>query len=58
MLVAFAMTNYTCFRDRQELNMEAVPRASRDDTYAFLITTQAKRNLSSRSGIGGVRSAT
>ena len=24
----------------------------------FLITTQAKRNLSSRSGIGGVRSAT
>ena len=26
--------------------------------YIFLITTQAKRNLSSRSGIGGVRSAT
>ena len=26
--------------------------------YFFLITTQAKRNLSSRSGIGGVRSAT
>ena len=25
---------------------------------AFLITTQAKRNLSSRSGIGGVLSAT
>ena len=25
---------------------------------AYLITTQAKRNLSSRSGIGGVRSAT
>ena len=24
----------------------------------YLITTQAKRNLSSRSGIGGVRSAT
>ena len=35
MLVAFAMTNYTCFRDRQELSMEAVPRASRDNTYAF-----------------------
>ena len=28
------------------------------DEYAYLITTQAKRNLSSRSGIGGVRSAT
>ena len=27
-------------------------------TKTFLITTQAKRNLSSRSGIGGVRSAT
>ena len=26
--------------------------------YGYLITTQAKRNLSSRSGIGGVRSAT
>ena len=26
--------------------------------FIFLITTQAKRNLSSRSGIGGVRSAT
>ena len=26
--------------------------------YVYLITTQAKRNLSSRSGIGGVRSAT
>ena len=35
MLVAFAMTNYTCFRDRQELSMEAVPRASKDNTYAF-----------------------
>ena len=29
-----------------------------DSPKAFLITTQAKRNLSSRSGIGGVRSAT
>ena len=28
------------------------------ETKVFLITTQAKRNLSSRSGIGGVRSAT
>ena len=28
------------------------------DTSRFLITTQAKRNLSSRSGIGGVLSAT
>ena len=28
------------------------------DGYEYLITTQAKRNLSSRSGIGGVLSAT
>ena len=27
-------------------------------TFVILITTQAKRNLSSRSGIGGVLSAT
>ena len=31
---------------------------SRTNAYEFLITTQAKFNLSSRSGIGGVRSAT
>ena len=31
---------------------------ARFDPNRFLITTQAKRNLSSRSGIGGVRSAT
>ena len=35
MLVAFAMTNYACFRDRQELSMEATVRSPRDDTYAF-----------------------
>ena len=35
MLVAFAMTNYACFRDRQELSMEATARASREDDYAF-----------------------
>ena len=35
MLVAFAMTNYACFRDRQELSMEATVRSSRDDAYAF-----------------------
>ena len=29
-----------------------------EDAFIFLITTQAKRNLSSRSGIGGVLSAT
>ena len=29
-----------------------------EPAYRYLITTQAKRNLSSRSGIGGVRSAT
>ena len=36
------------------------PSALRESftTYVFLITTQAKRNLSSRSGIGGVLSAT
>ena len=31
---------------------------SKNVPMIFLITTQAKRNLSSRSGIGGVRSAT
>lgn len=35
MLVAFAMTNYACFRDRQELSMEAAVRSSRSDAYAF-----------------------
>ena len=35
MLVAFAMTNYACFRDRQELSMEAAVRSTRDDSYAF-----------------------
>ena len=33
------------------------PRVS-EIANRYLITTQAKRNLSSRSGIGGVRSAT
>lgn len=33
MLVAFALENYTCFRDRQELNFQAVSRAS--DLHAF-----------------------
>lgn len=35
MLVTFAMTNYACFRDRQELSMEATVRSSGDDAYAF-----------------------
>ncbi|MDD9981038.1 MAG: ATP-binding protein [Gammaproteobacteria bacterium] len=35
MLVAFAMTNYACFRDRQEISMEAPVRSPRDDVYAF-----------------------
>ena len=35
MLVAFAMTNYACFRDRQELSMEATVRSSRDGAYVF-----------------------
>ena len=43
--------------------MFAYHRAEEQKEYVFgstinLITTQAKRNLSSRSGIGGVRSAT
>ena len=38
--------------EHREANRRAWP------SYAFLITTQAKRNLSSRSGIGGVLSAT
>ena len=33
-------------------------KTDRRKAYFYLITTQAKRNLSSRSGIGGVRSAT
>lgn len=33
MLVAFALENYTCFRDRQELNFQAVSRAS--DLHVF-----------------------
>ena len=53
MLVAFAMTNYTCFRDRQELNMEAVPRASRDDTYAFPTGTRRFPRLNRISAIYG-----
>ena len=35
MLVAFAMTNYACFRDRQELSMEATARSSGNDAYSF-----------------------
>ena len=33
MLVSFALTNYTCYRDRQEFSAEAVARA--DSTWAF-----------------------
>ena len=36
----------------------AEPKMSVAPPIIFLITTQAKRNLSSRSGIGGVLSAT
>ena len=35
MLVAFAMTNYACFRDRQELSMETAVRSPRNDAHAF-----------------------
>ena len=40
--------------------LEATARVygSAEKPKAFLITTQAKRNLSNRSGIGGVLSAT
>ena len=34
MLVSFAVTNWACFRDRQEFSMEATARA--DDAHAFL----------------------
>ena len=53
MLVAFAMTNYTCFRDRQELSMEAVVRASRDDTCAFPTGTRRFPRLNRISAIYG-----
>ena len=43
---------------RTEAGMRAGIAALTDGEYHDLITTQAKRNLSSRSGIGGVRSAT
>lgn len=33
MLVAFALENYTCFRDRHELNVQALPHTS--DLHAF-----------------------
>ncbi len=33
MLVAFALENYACFRDRQEVNTHAIPRTS--DVHAF-----------------------
>lgn len=53
MLVAFAMTNYTCFRDRQELSMEATGRASRDDSYAFSTGTRRYPRLNRISAIYG-----
>ena len=53
MLVAFAMTNYTCFRDRQELSMEAVARSSGDDTYAFPTGTRRFPRLNRVSAIYG-----
>ena len=50
---------------RNVLQRRSISIGPEDDEYRlevevshFLITTQAKRNLSSRSGIGGVRSAT
>lgn len=33
MLVSFALRNYTCFRDRQELSLQATPRSS--EVHAF-----------------------
>ena len=41
-----------------ELIHSSIGIEGEDDPKEYLITTQAKRNLSSRSGIGGVRSAT
>ena len=47
-------------RDRAGGNRTPTDPFVKDDpgTFTLLITTQAKRNLSSRSGIGGVLSAT
>ena len=53
MLVAFATTNYACFRDRQEFSMEAVVRASRDDTCAFPTGTRRFPRLNRISAIYG-----
>ena len=45
-------------RLKQSITPDFVLTSESYATNAFLITTQAKRNLSSRSGIGGVLSAT
>ena len=45
-------------RPRQGLPFQASPLHIQAPSMIYLITTQAKRNLSSRSGIGGVLSAT
>ena len=48
-------------RHQEKLGTEQIDNARLAElagTTSYLITTQAKRNLSSRSGIGGVRSAT
>ena len=47
----------SCTASIETLGTEA-ERTWPASSYDFLITTQAKRNLSSRSGIGGVLSAT
>ena len=49
---------WTAWRRVYRNGITSKSRETRAEVKAFLITTQAKRNLSSRSGIGGVLSAT
>lgn len=51
MLVAFAITNYTCYRDRQEFSAEAVGRT--DDAWAFDTGVRRSPRLNRVSAIYG-----
>ena len=59
-LVYFLLVDLLDYKDlgRWEKLAYSIPVDFNGTAYLVLITTQAKRNLSSRSGIGGVRSAT
>ena len=49
---------FSQYGEKRGLFSEQTKKYQFADAIVFLITTQAKRNLSSRSGIGGVLSAT